>query len=209
MRVCIIKIIRRQQAFIDSLVEISPAEEKVFYSSAENRGFFLIRMPKTKTQKIKIVENNLKNLKTSETVVLADFTGLKVNDLNAFRRSLKALGMSFGVLKKRLLKIVFASEKIEFVPKEFQGQVGAVFSPKNFVETAGVAFEFSKGKEAFKILGGFDLKEKKFFDSEYVNKVGQLPSREVLLGQLVGMLTVPMRKFLYVLSQKSQQTVDK
>ena len=48
-----------------------------------------------------------------------------------------------------------------------------------------------------------------FFDAETVEKIGQLPSREILLAQLVGMLSAPMRIFLYVLDQKSKQTVEK
>ena len=58
-------------------------------------------MAKTKQQKIKDVETGLAALKKSETVVLADFTGLSVNELNSFRRTLENLGLTFKVLKKR------------------------------------------------------------------------------------------------------------
>ena len=64
-------------------------------------------MAKTKAQKTKAIEEGLKGLKNSEAIILADFTGLKVNDLNAFRKSLKTLDIGFKVLKKRLLKIIF------------------------------------------------------------------------------------------------------
>ncbi len=163
-------------------------------------------MAKTKAQKIKAVEEGLKKLKNSESVVFADFTGLKVNDLNVFRKSLKHLGISFEVLKKRLLKIIFEHEGLEFDVKKFEGQMGVILSPKDFLETAGVAFKLSKQKEAFKILGGFDSKDKKFLDGEFVRKIGQLPSHEVLLGQLVGMLTVPIKKFMFVLNEKAKRS---
>lgn len=164
---------------------------------------------KTKIQKAKAVEEGLKNFKNSETIILADFTGLKVNDLNAFRKSLKAIGIVFRVLKKRLLKIIFEHEGIDFDVKKFGGQTGIVFSSKDLTETAGIAYKFSKEKEAFKILGGFNLKEKKFVGVDFIKQLGQLPSREVLLGQLVGMLAAPIRSFLYVLSQKSKMVEQK
>ena len=41
-----------------------------------------------------------------------------------------------------------------------------------------------------------------------VKQIGQLPSREILLGRVVGMLVSPIRMFLYVLDQKSKQTVE-
>jgi len=41
-----------------------------------------------------------------------------------------------------------------------------------------------------------------------VKRIGQLPSREVLLGQLAAMLTVPIKKFMFVLNEKAKQTVE-
>jgi len=160
---------------------------------------------KTKTQKNKIVEESAHALKKSATVIFADFTGLKVNDLNAFRKSLKAVDIAFKVLKKRLLKIIFEKEGMEFTREKFTGQTGVIFSSKDLVETSNIAYKFSKNKETFKILGGFDLKEKKFVESEFIKKLGQLPSREVLLTQLAWMLGAPIRNFLFVLNEKAKK----
>ena len=165
-------------------------------------------MAKTKQQKTKDVETGLAALKKSETVVLADFTGLSVNELNSFRRTLENLGLTFKVLKKRLLKIVFEKENIAFDPKQFQGQTGVIFSPKDIVETSAPVYQFAKQKEFLKILGGFDIKGKKFIEAADVKRYGALPSREVILGQLVGMLVTPIRQFLFVLNQEAKQTVE-
>lgn len=166
-------------------------------------------MAKTKQQKAKDIEAGVDSLKKSQTVILADFTGLSVNELNAFRRNLEKFGLAFKVLKKRLLKLVFEKEKIVFDPKQFQGQTGVIFSDKDVLETSAPIYQFAKQKEAFKILGGFNIKDKQFIEASDVKRYGALPSREVLLGQLVGMLVTPIRQFLYVLDQKSKQTVDK
>ena len=167
-------------------------------------------MAKTKEQKIKAVEQGVENLKSSETVVLVDFTGLSVNKLNDFRKQVRAIGGVFRVVKKRLLKFVFEKGGIEFDPKAFEGQTGVVFSPKDVHETSSVVYKFSKQeKGSLKILGGFSVKDKTFIESAYVVSIGKLPSREVLLGQLVGMLASPIKMLLYVLDQKSKQTVEK
>ncbi|MEK9194376.1 MAG: 50S ribosomal protein L10, partial [Patescibacteria group bacterium] len=134
-------------------------------------------MAKTKAQKVKAVEEGLKDLKSSETVVLADFTGLPVNQMNVLRRSLRVAGATFKVLKKRLLKIIFEGSGIVFDPKKFEGQTGVVFSGKDMVETSGLVYKFAKGKELFKILGGFDIKEKKFIEAADVKRYGALPGR--------------------------------
>ena len=161
---------------------------------------------KTKAQKVTQIEEGAKELKGSQSVVITDFTGLTANELNAFRKEVFALGGTMSVIKKRLLKYVFAEEGIEFDPTQFEGQTGVVFSPKDMVETAGTAYKFSKQNKLLKILGGYEVEEKKFVSAADVARIGQLPSREVLLGQLVYMLGSPIRSFLFVLNEKSKKT---
>ncbi len=166
-------------------------------------------MAKTKQQKIQAVEEGYNDLKNSETVIIADFTGVSVNDLNTFRKSLKEIGAGFRVIKKRLLNIIFKKEELPFEIEKFEGQTGVIFSPKDLIETAGVSYGFSRIKDSFKILGGFEVKTKKFIEGAEVKAIGQLPSREILLGQLVGMIASPIRFFLYVLSEKSKMVEQK
>lgn len=163
---------------------------------------------KTKAQKKEAVEVNANDLAASQTVVLTDFTGLSVNELSVLRRALKAMGAPYRVVKKRLLKFVFEKEGMVFDPKEFEGQTGVVFSPKDMVETANAVYQFAKQHEKrgfFKILGGFDVPAKLFISAADVTIMGKLPSRQVLLGQLVGMLASPIRSLLYVMDQKAKR----
>jgi large subunit ribosomal protein L10 len=162
-------------------------------------------MAKTKAQKLQAVKEGIEALKQSETVILTDFTGLSANEMNALRQLLRSAGAVFKVLKKRLLKFVFEKEKIEFDPEKMEGQAGVVFSKKDLAETAGLVYKFSKTKEALKILGGFDVKEKKFIEAAEIKKIGSLPSREVLLAQLLGMLTAPIRQFLFILNERAKK----
>lgn len=50
------------------------------------------------------------------------------------------------------------------------------------------------------------MSAKNFLDAERVKFIGQLPSREILLGQLVGMLVAPIKMFMYVLNEKGRIT---
>ncbi|MFH1162255.1 MAG: 50S ribosomal protein L10 [Candidatus Jorgensenbacteria bacterium] len=160
---------------------------------------------KTKAQKQQAVEEGLAGLKGSKTIVIADFTGISTSEMNVLRKALRGIGAAFHVVKKRLLRIIFEKEGIAMDPRELEGQMGVVFSPNDLVETAGVVHRFSRGKELLKFLGGVEVKEKKFIEGADVKRIGALPSREVLLGQLAYMLTVPIKKFLFVLSEKSKK----
>ncbi|MFA6365343.1 MAG: 50S ribosomal protein L10 [Candidatus Paceibacterota bacterium] len=161
---------------------------------------------KTKAQKKTQIEAAVKELKGKETVIITDFTGLSANELNAFRKSVRSIGGKVAVIKKRLLKFVFEKEGIDFDPKQFGGQAGVVFSPKDMVETAGVVYKFSKLKDLLKISGGFEMGEKKFMSATDVKRMGQLPPKEVLLGQLAYMLGAPIRSFMFVIKEKAKKS---
>lgn len=161
---------------------------------------------KTKKQKLTQIEEGVETLKSAQSVVIADFTGLSANEMNTLRKNVFGLGGTMTVFKKRLLKYVFEKEGMEFTPSDFTGQAGVVFSPKDMVETAGVVYKFSKIQNKLKILGGFNVLEKSFINANDTKAIGQLPGREVLLGQLVYMLGTPIRSFMVVLQEKAKKS---
>lgn len=165
---------------------------------------------KTRKQKIETLEELGGVLAKSQTLAIADFTGLPTKDLNAFRQDVRDEKAVFQVVKKRLLRILLNKAGYEFDSKNFQGQFGVVFSPNDILTTAALVYKFAKSKNKkdknlFRILGGFDFSEKRFIGDEEMVRLGGLPSREVMLGQLVGLLAAPLRTLLYVLDQRKQK----
>jgi large subunit ribosomal protein L10 len=161
---------------------------------------------KTKEQKAEQINKGQKLFKESNILVFTDFTGTGVEDIRGLRKNLKELGAKFSVIKKKLMRIIFKKMGIDFNPEQFESQVATISSQKDILEIVGPIYKFSqeKEKQGFKILGAYDLADKKFIDSETVIKIGRLPSKEVLLGQLLGVLSAPMRMLAYVLSEKSK-----
>lgn len=164
----------------------------------------------TKQQKSQQIEESKKIIKDNKTLVFVDFTGTIVEDIKKLRRVLLEIGGNMKVIKKKLLRVAFKESNLDFDPEQFDSQVATILTQKDISELAGPIYKFSKEtkNKNFKILGGYDLMEKSFIDAETVKQIGQLPSREVLLGRVVGMLISPIRMFLYVLDQKSKQTVE-
>mgnify|MGYP001607393661 FL=1 len=162
---------------------------------------------KTKAQKIEQIKQAEQLLLKSRFLVFADFTGLNVAGFQKLKKSLKAGLNIFQVVKKRLLKIVFKNRGIEFDPVQFDSQVATLFSAEDLTDIAAPIYKFSKEvKNVFKILGAYDLNNKKFFTADEVKFIGQLPPREVLLAQIVGMISSPLRKFLFVLNEKAKRS---
>ena len=154
-----------------------------------------------KEQKRQIVDREVGRLKDVKSVVFIDFTGVKTGNLNSFRRDIRAIG-ELSVIKKRLLRVAFEKAGIDFNPEIFEAQLGTIFSSEDMQSAAALTYKF---KEA-KIIGGYDLSGKRFASAEEVITLGKLPSREVLLSQVVGMVAAPIRSFLFVLNERSKQT---
>jgi len=168
---------------------------------------------KTKAQKQEELKKGNELFEKSGVLVLTDFTKVPAEDLRRLRKELKQAGANFLVIKKRLLGVLLKEKGIDFNVKQFASSVGTVFSSKGLEEISAPIFKFfstlggpeNKDKDSSikKILGGYDLKNKSFIEAKQVVMIGQLPSREVLLGQLFGMLASPIRSFLYLLKEKA------
>jgi large subunit ribosomal protein L10 len=155
----------------------------------------------TKEQKKGIIESEVENLKKRRSMVFIDFTGVKTGDLNSFRKTVRDAGGELKVIKKKLLRVAFERVGVDFNPEIFESQVGTVFSDDEIFTIAGPVYRF----QAAKIIGGYDLGEKRFVEAEEVIALGKLPSKEVLLGQLVGMISSPIRSFMFVLKERASK----
>jgi large subunit ribosomal protein L10 len=156
----------------------------------------------TKKEKQEIVKQGAETVKDSQAMVFLDFTGVPTGKLNAFRSEMRKLGGHFDVIKKRLLKLIFSRANIAVDPETFEGQIGTVFSPTDIFTISGPIHK----AEGLKVVGGFDIATGKEVSAADIIMMGKLPSREVLLSQVVGTIAAPLTSLLYVLKERSKQT---
>ncbi|HUZ92409.1 MAG TPA: 50S ribosomal protein L10 [Candidatus Paceibacterota bacterium] len=171
---------------------------------------------KTKAQKQEELKKGKELLAKSQVLVFTDFTSLPTRNLRELRKQLKTVNANFLVIKKRLLNLLLKEKGIDFDVKQFKLSVGTVFSEGDAEKVSGPVYKLFASIEVPEgsakdvwvkhILGGYDIKNKKFIEPAEIVFIGKLPPREVLLGQLLGMLSAPIRSFLYVLDQKSKKT---
>lgn len=162
---------------------------------------------KTRAQKVQEIEQGEKLLKESRNLIFTDFSKTPAENIRSLRSLLKQAGAAFKVIKKRLLKLVLNKSGVDFDPGQFEAQMGTVFAPEDMLGPAGILHKFGKDNKNFQILGGYDIFGKKFVEGEEIIRLGQLPPKEILLAQLVGMIAVPIKQFLYVLRQKAEKVV--
>jgi len=150
----------------------------------------------TKKQKEEIVKDIASKAKEAKAVVFSDFKGVKVKDLTALKKELRKEGVDFKVAKKTLINIAFKEAGIEINTKEMEGQVAVSISSNDEVAAAKIIEKFAKTNKNLKILGG--VLESKLMSIEQVKALAKLPSKEELLGKLVGTIQAPISGFVNV-----------
>lgn len=162
-------------------------------------------MTKTREQKEQAVDMMKKMLDESKGFIAFGFSGVAVNDLNDFRGSVLDSGGEMKVVKRRLLDIALEDNDIEFELEKFIGQTGFVTFTSSLPEIANVIFNIKNYSEDVKIFGGYDLEEDALVKADYIEQVGNLPSREVLLGQVVGAIGAPITAFMQTLKERAKK----
>jgi len=157
-------------------------------------------MAKTRTQKEQEIQEITKNLKRDSKFLTFGFGGVSVNKLNELRSNFRKGGSLMYIIKRRLFNIALKNKGIKFKPNPFIGQTGLVFFQGDLSDVTGLVYNFINEKESEgKILGGYDISSGEMYEADYLERIGQLPSREVLLGQVVRGISGPIRAFVYTL----------
>ena len=171
---------------------------------------------KSRQQKQEELKKASALLGKSKSLLFLDFSGIGTAQLRELRRVVQGLGGALVIVKKRLLNVLFKEKHIEYDARQFKGSVGTVFAEGSHEDASGPVYKFfvglpeteavKKADYAKKILGGYDVHNKQIIDAATVVAIGQLPSREVLLSQVLGAITAPIRALMYLLSQKVAQS---
>ena len=151
-------------------------------------------MPKTKEQKRIILEGLNERVKKQTVMIIVDFTGLKVIDAFNLRKQLKEVNAELKVAKKTLIQIALKNGNLYKNIREMNGEIALVFGYQDEILPAKVVYDFSRKNENLKILGGFF--ENEFQGTEKYIELAKLPSKEELLGRLVGSISSPLTGFV-------------
>lgn len=162
-------------------------------------------MPLTRDQKKNIINDLESKIEKQKSIVFMDFTGVKVKELAKLRENLKENGSEMKVAKKSLMEIALKNKKIELDSKKLDGEVAMVFGYEDEIAPSKAVYQFSKENQKAKILGGF--LENKFYEMADVIKLAELPSKEQLLGMLLGTLSAPATNLVGVLSGNMRKLV--
>lgn len=155
-------------------------------------------MPLTRQQKEQRVQAAQQDLTGAASIVFVAFSGVTVGEISELRHHLAESGGKLRVMPKRLLKIVLDNLKLDFDPLAPEGQLAVAWGSDN-VAPAKTLSNFAKAHEGkLRLLAGTLAGTMLTF--EEVSALAALPTREVVLSQLLNVFSGPSRGLASVLA---------
>ena len=154
-------------------------------------------MSLNRNEKAAVVTDVAAQVARSQTLALAEYRGLTVEHMNKLRVDARAKGVYLHVLKNSLARRAVAGTPFECAAEAMSGPLIYGFS-EDAVAAAKVMSDFAKGNDKLIVKAG--VYAGKILDANGVKALAAIPSKEVLLAQLLGLMQSPISRFARVVA---------
>ncbi|MBK9136467.1 MAG: 50S ribosomal protein L10 [Betaproteobacteria bacterium] len=159
-------------------------------------------MSLNRNEKAAVIEGVAAQVAQSQTLALAEYRGLTVENLNKLRVDARAKGVYLHVLKNTLARRAVAGTPFEVAQGAMVGPLIYGFS-SDPVAAAKVIADFARGNDKLVVKGGAFAG--KALDANGVKALASIPSREVLIAQVAGLLKSPIQRMAGVLAALAEK----
>ena len=146
-----------------------------------------------------VVQAIAEDIKDAASVVLVDYRGLTVAEDTALRKQLREAGVDYKVYKNTMMKRAFAGTDCEELSQHLEGTNAIAISATDATAPARILAKYAKQFPALELIAG--VVEGNYNDQAGIQALSQVPSREELLGKLLGSIQSPITNFARVLNQ--------
>ncbi len=156
----------------------------------------------TKERKEEVLSQYADWMKRSQAVILVEYTGVKMKDLDNIRAKIREAGGEFHVVKNTLARRAFADNGMTF-PSDYLVKSTAVsFAFTDPASTAKALTDATKGLEFIKVKGGFMSGQA--LNASQVKALADMPPLPVVRAQLLGMLQAPAGKLVRTIAEPAR-----
>ena len=153
-----------------------------------------------KVEQKQVVVNEIKEkLEKAASVVMVDARGLTVEQDTALRKQLRDAGVDYKVYKNTMMKRAFAGTAFESLTKDLDGTNAIAISKDDATAPARIIAKFAKTAPKLEMVSG--VVEGNYYDKAGMEALANVPSREELLGKLLGSIQSPIANLARVLNQ--------
>ena len=137
------------------------------------------------------------------SAVVVDYRGLTVAEDTALRKQLREAGVTYKVYKNTMIRFAAKGTAFEALEPNLEGPTALAVSKTDATAPARILAEFAKKADKLELKGG--VVEGTYYDEKTINVIASIPSREVLLGRLLGSMQSPITNFARVLNQIAEK----
>jgi large subunit ribosomal protein L10 len=156
-------------------------------------------------QKAQTIDELSNQLSRASLVIVTDYRGLKVADLQTLRGNLRPTGGEIHIAKNTLTRIAANNVGVSGLDPMLEGPSALVFAFEDVVQTAKAVTDFVRTSRILSVKGG--VMGDRAVSPADVEAIATLPSREEIQARLLGMLVSPMARTLGVLTGPSRSMV--
>ena len=164
-------------------------------------------------EKVESVEEFRARLDGAKTVLVTEYRGLTVQQLSDLRKQLRGVSATYKIMKNRLAKLAMTDTDLAKLGPHLKGPTGMVISKEDPVAVAKAVHAFARTNQALAIKAGFV--EGQVLPAAELKALSELPSKEAIRAQLVGLIQGPLatlvgllqaapRELAYVLSERGK-----
>ncbi len=141
-------------------------------------------------------------LDRSQAIILVEYTGAKVKDLDNIRAKVREAGGEVHILKNTLARKVFEANGMKIPTGLLEKSTAVTFAFADPALTAKALTDVTKGLEAIKLKGGF--LEKQALSAAQVKALAEMPPLPVMRAQLLGVLQAPASKLVRTIAEPAR-----
>ena len=150
------------------------------------------------------VVNEIKELLTdAQSAVLVSYRGITVEQDTAMRKELREADVEYKVYKNTMIRFAIQGTEFEALADDLKGPTAIAVSKTDATAPARILAKFAKQYPALELVAG--IVEGNYNDQAGIQALSQIPSREELLGKLLGSIQSPITNFARVLNQIAEQ----
>ena len=153
--------------------------------------------------KAPVVAEIAEAVKDAQSVVLVDYRGLTVEQDTALRKQLRAAGVTYKVYKNTMMNFAFKGTPCEELCQHLEGTNALAVCTEDATAPARILAKYAKDVPTLELVAG--VVEDTYYDKAGIEALSKVPSREELLGKLLGSIQSPITNFARVLNQIAEQ----
>lgn len=150
-----------------------------------------------------IVDEISESIKDAQSVILVAYSGITVEQDTALRKELREAGVTYKVYKNTMMNFAFQGTDCEPLTKHLEGPNAIAISKDDATAPARIIAKYMKTVPALHLIAG--VVEGGYYDEKAVQALSEVPSREVLLGRLLGSMQSPIANFARVVKQIAEK----